>query len=175
MIKLYIRIIWATKELVDFYRSYPHIVIWDALVGQKFKHFLYISLFLSVSLSLSLSLSLCLCLSIPLYPSLSPSLYHLTIRLFLFRILLHLAHFFLKTIHSIAFHQSNAHLVMNISAIHFSVVLKQAGTGDRTYSAWKRWEIPALILSLLTDLLNGTSRRNERWNNVRLLGHPRSV
>ena len=27
------------KEVVDLYQSYPLIVIWDALVGQKFKHF----------------------------------------------------------------------------------------------------------------------------------------
>ena len=39
MMKLYIRNVWVTKELVDLYRSYPLIVIWDALVGQKFKHF----------------------------------------------------------------------------------------------------------------------------------------
>ena len=39
MMKLYIRNVWVTKELVDLYWSAPLIVIWDALVGQKFKHF----------------------------------------------------------------------------------------------------------------------------------------
>ena len=39
MMKLYIRNVWVTKELVDLYRSNPLIVIWDALVGQTFKHF----------------------------------------------------------------------------------------------------------------------------------------
>ena len=29
----------GNKVLVDLYRSNPLIVIWDALVGQKFKHF----------------------------------------------------------------------------------------------------------------------------------------
>ena len=40
MMKLDIRNVWVTKELVDLYRrSYSLIVIWDALDGQNFKHF----------------------------------------------------------------------------------------------------------------------------------------